>query len=45
MAVAAAQNLAWRGIFDSGSQRKSCEETKKVVAAQKHSATTASGSE
>src|ERR1700722_2019406 len=34
MAVAAAQSFALRGILDSGSQRKSCEATKKVRMAQ-----------
>src|SRR6202163_5093413 len=42
IAVAAAHNLERRGILDSGSQRKSCEDTKKVIAAQKQRATTPS---
>jgi hypothetical protein len=34
IAVAAAKSLALRGILDSGSQRKSCADKKKVRIAQ-----------
>src|SRR5262249_25612783 len=43
-AVAAAQSLALRGILDSGSQRKSCVETKNVRSAQMSSARASSQS-